>query len=50
MIDDNLSIDNQKIKLTLIDILSKKYKNIKKNLTLYSWEKEGKNVLYNYKY
>jgi hypothetical protein len=31
-------------KLTLIDLLSKKYKNIKNNLNLYSWDKEGKQV------
>ena len=41
---ENLNIDKQKKKLTLIDILSKKYKNIKKTLILYSWEKEGKIV------
>jgi hypothetical protein len=41
---ENLNIDKQKKKLTLIDILLKKYKNIKKTLTLYSWEKEGKIV------
>ena len=41
---ENLNIDKQKKKLTQIDILLKKYKNIKKTLTLYSWEKEGKKV------
>ena len=30
--------------IDFIDLLSKKYKNIKNNLTLYSWDKEGKKV------
>ena len=36
--------NNEKKKLNLIDLLSLKYKYIKKNLKLFSWDKEGQNV------
>ena len=36
--------NNEKKKLNLIDLLSLKYKDIKNNLKLFSWDKEGQNV------
>ena len=36
--------NNEKKKLNLIDLLSSKYKDIKNNLKLFSWDKEGQNV------